>query len=339
VIATATKRRGDAGLKALLQVGAASLVASLLCGEARGQVTVSVALSGTTQTHVTSVSNATPTHAVEGFTLALAGTSTWDSFSPGSVTPSVGTTDNNTNQASSIAVAQPVPSGQVFTAGGDIDGAVVSGISATVRWVGGYSAVAQLVKSGSTWSAVLVPPLPVVPVQLTWTPPTLNTDGTPLTDLDSFKIYWGTTQGAYPNVVAVPGSTTMGLVLDETNGLRAGVPTFFVATALNSQAVESAQSNAASKTPVGELAPQPPANLVTVGVERIVYQVFISDDAVSVLPAGTVAEDVPCNANVHVAGYGQPTTDGKTLYMVPVASVTLIPGAFPVAVFAECAGS
>ena len=34
---------------------------------------------------------------------------------------------------------------------------------------------------------------------LTWTAPTQNEDGTTLTDLDGYMIFWGTTPGVYPN--------------------------------------------------------------------------------------------------------------------------------------------
>jgi hypothetical protein len=79
---------------------------------------------------------------------------------------------------------------------------------------------------------------------LTWQPPALNMDGTPLTDLAAFKVYWGTTQGTYPysahiaNVAARTHTVT---------GLNTG-KWYFVVTALNSKGVESPQSNVWSKT-------------------------------------------------------------------------------------------
>jgi hypothetical protein len=79
---------------------------------------------------------------------------------------------------------------------------------------------------------------------LTWTPPTQNTDGSALTDLAGYKIYWGTTQGSYPNSVTLtnPGLTSY-VVTDLVPGTY-----FFVATALNSAGTESAFSAPASKT-------------------------------------------------------------------------------------------
>ena len=79
---------------------------------------------------------------------------------------------------------------------------------------------------------------------LSWTPPTQNTDGSALTDLAGFKIYWGTSQANLPNVVTVnnPGITSY-LV----ENLVAGTY-FFAATAFDASGNESTRSNVASKT-------------------------------------------------------------------------------------------
>jgi len=77
---------------------------------------------------------------------------------------------------------------------------------------------------------------------LTWLPPTENTDGTPLTDLAGFKIYWGTTPGVYPSSVEVDNPGLTAFVVDNL------VPAtyYFVATAFNDAGVESAASNVAT---------------------------------------------------------------------------------------------
>ena len=78
---------------------------------------------------------------------------------------------------------------------------------------------------------------------LSWTAPTQNTDGTPLTNLSGFKIYWGPAAGNYPNSVTLnnPGLSTY--VVDN---LGAGTY-FFAATALSSSGAESLLSTAATK--------------------------------------------------------------------------------------------
>ena len=79
---------------------------------------------------------------------------------------------------------------------------------------------------------------------LSWTPPTTNSDGSPLTNLAGYKIYWGPSAGNYPNAVSVmnPGLTSyvVGSLVPGTY--------FFVATAVNSLRAESAFSAPGTKT-------------------------------------------------------------------------------------------
>lgn len=79
---------------------------------------------------------------------------------------------------------------------------------------------------------------------LAWTPPNQNTDGSPLKNLAGYRVYWGPSQGSYPNsmTVAIPGLSSY--VVDQ---LSAGT-WYFVVTAFSSTGFESAFSNVASKT-------------------------------------------------------------------------------------------
>ncbi len=79
---------------------------------------------------------------------------------------------------------------------------------------------------------------------LTWTPPTANTDGSPLTDLTGYKIYYGTSRGNYPNEIMVDNP---GLATYVIENLSANTY-FFVTKSVNSQQIESEFSNEASKT-------------------------------------------------------------------------------------------
>ncbi len=79
---------------------------------------------------------------------------------------------------------------------------------------------------------------------LTWTAPTQNTDGTPLTDLAGFKIYYGLSQGGpYDEVVDIPDA---GATTHVVQPLASGA-WFFVATAYNAIGTESDVSNEAMK--------------------------------------------------------------------------------------------
>jgi hypothetical protein len=79
---------------------------------------------------------------------------------------------------------------------------------------------------------------------LSWTVPTLNTNGTPATNLAGYHIYYGTNPGELNTVIDVPGATTTEY---EISNLSSGTY-YFAVSAYNSQGVDSADSNEGSKT-------------------------------------------------------------------------------------------
>jgi hypothetical protein len=80
-------------------------------------------------------------------------------------------------------------------------------------------------------------------ITLAWDAPTTNVDTTPLTDLAGYKVYYGTTQGAYAQFVDTHNINTT-YTLD-VSGLPPG--TYYIAvTAYNSSGVESAYSKPVS---------------------------------------------------------------------------------------------
>jgi len=81
-------------------------------------------------------------------------------------------------------------------------------------------------------------------VTLSWLPPTQNTDGSALSDLAGYRVYWGPAPGNYPNSVTVPNA---GLATYVVGQLTPAVWHFAV-TAYTNAGVESAYSNVASKT-------------------------------------------------------------------------------------------
>ena len=80
--------------------------------------------------------------------------------------------------------------------------------------------------------------------ELTWTAPTLNEDGTVLTNLAGYKVRYGQSPGALSQVIdiAAPGTTSV-----TVEGLSGGTWFFTVASYTNT-GVESAQTGAVSKT-------------------------------------------------------------------------------------------
>jgi len=80
-------------------------------------------------------------------------------------------------------------------------------------------------------------------VTLNWTPPTQNTDGSALDDLAGYRIYYGTSDSEYPNLITLDNP---GLATYVVENLVPGTY-FFVSTAMNAQGVESDYSNVAEK--------------------------------------------------------------------------------------------
>ena len=80
-------------------------------------------------------------------------------------------------------------------------------------------------------------------VTLSWVAPTQNEDGTALTDLGGYKIYWGTTSGSYPNSVTINDANATSYVVEN---LSPGTYEF-VATSFNTSGVESRYSAPATK--------------------------------------------------------------------------------------------
>ena len=79
---------------------------------------------------------------------------------------------------------------------------------------------------------------------VSWTPPTTNTDGSTLTDLAGYNIYYGTNPNALNQKVQV---TNIGVTNYVISGLATGT-WYFAVTAYSSAGTESSLSNLASKT-------------------------------------------------------------------------------------------
>jgi hypothetical protein len=118
----------------------------------------------------------------------------------------------------------------------------------TLAAVGTYDDISISVSDGTKSASlrsftISVNQTGTVSTTLSWTAPTQNEDGTALTDLAGYTIYWGRTPGVYTNSVTIdnPGVTTY-VVENLTPGTYE-----FVATAFNQSGIESNYSNPATK--------------------------------------------------------------------------------------------
>ena len=78
---------------------------------------------------------------------------------------------------------------------------------------------------------------------LSWSAPSANENGTPLTDLAGFKIYYGTASGNYTKTIDAGNVTTYTFA-----NITEGQTYYFVATVYNTAGIESSYSNEVSKT-------------------------------------------------------------------------------------------
>jgi len=88
------------------------------------------------------------------------------------------------------------------------------------------------------------PPTASGTAELTWTAPTLNEDGTPLTNLAGYKVRYGQTPGTLTQVRDIANPATTSVTIE---GLSSGTWYFTLASYTNA-GVESAPTGAVSKT-------------------------------------------------------------------------------------------
>jgi hypothetical protein len=129
------------------------------------------------------------------------------------------------------------------TATGNISG------TPTLGDVGSYAGIQISVSDGQATSAMSSFTIDVTQVAtasttLSWTAPTLNEDGSALTDLAGYRIYYGKSSRNYSNTIQIddPGMTTY--VVENLSPDTY----YFAATAFNESGVESRYSGEAVKT-------------------------------------------------------------------------------------------
>ena len=117
--------------------------------------------------------------------------------------------------------------------------------------VGTYSGIVITVSDGAASASLPGFSIAVQAVQvgtgsatIAWTPPTSNTDNSPLTNLAGYRIYYGTSSG---NLAQVLDLANPGISSGVVENLAPGT-WYFAVTSYNSSNVESDRSNVTSKT-------------------------------------------------------------------------------------------
>jgi len=121
----------------------------------------------------------------------------------------------------------------------------------TAAQVGSYASIGIKVSDGKATASLAAFAINVVAAgastgsaTLSWTPPTQNTDGSTLSNLSGYRIYYGTSSSALNQTVQVSGAGMNRYVIGDLTGGTY----YFAVKSVTSSGTESALSNIASKT-------------------------------------------------------------------------------------------
>jgi hypothetical protein len=327
------------------------LVPALLPLAIQAQALVTVQL-GANESHTTTITNK-ETRRLASVELSLLPTAdaVWDQFDRVSgpaftIAPTVGTNADGT-KAEKITVTTLADKDAPIVATGDIDSTGgLMGVTAKVTWENGVVGAASLQRTGAapswTWSATIPPatvPSPGEPAQLSWTPPTMNDDGSPYTNPGGYRVFWGTQSGVYSNNVSLPSPTATAY---DVMGLSSNVRYYFAVTAFNTVGDESVYSNEATLIP-GILSPDPapPVGLVAKGATAVLraYTISTVANALVINDIGSVDAGTACDGTQKVNAWGTRADDQRDLYLIPKGSagLHLLAGVDPDVVYAQCA--
>lgn len=155
--------------------------------------------------------------------------------------------------------------------------------------------------------------------QVCWTPPTQNTDGSPLTDLAGYKILYGTD----PSMLAAQQSVTAPATCSNVSSLTVGT-WYFAVIAVNAAGAVSDQSNTANKL------------IVISVIDTNVYKQSQAINGYSMVKVGTIPLNSPCVDSHVVDGFNLLPDRTQVTYLcggTPCAANKTI---MPTSVFAKC---
>jgi hypothetical protein len=162
-----------------------------------------------------------------------------------------------------------------------------------------------------------------------WTAPTTNTDGSPLTDLASFKVLYGTSSTSFTKTVNVTDPAARSF----TVGSLTPATWYFKVHLVNSKGVESADSNVASKSVKGATAAKTVSVSVSASSTNLttkatnVWDLYQRSDGAWVRRAvvASIPLGKPCNPAIKVSDkhYAITKSDVTKYYYTP-QSTTLV---------------
>jgi hypothetical protein len=163
---------------------------------------------------------------------------------------------------------------------------------------------------------------------VSWTKPTTNSDGSPLTDLASYKILFGKSSTSLTQTQSVNSATAT----SATVPALAASTWYFVVRAVNSKGAESANSNIAQKTVSAASAAKsvaitvtsstpPPTTTTLKAIERPAYDVLWSNGTrVLGRQVGNVLLRTACNSSYRVGTNYYQVSSGLTMWNTPRSS-------------------
>ena len=162
------------------------------------------------------------------------------------------------------------------------------------RWLAAGLASAALILAAAEQARAGV-------LDASWTAPTTNTDGSPLTDLASYKVYYGVATGPCPGgvffqVISPTASPAPGTTVSfRLKGLTSGSPYFVSVTAVDLSGSESACSPTASATAQVDYSVTPTGTLSfgNVNIGSFIDQTLTVQSTRGGTVAGTVTTSAP----------------------------------------------
>lgn len=177
------------------------------------------------------------------------------------------------------------------------------------------------------WFPLLLAVLPLFSfadtVNLTWTNPTKNTNGTAVGTILSTRLEYGTCSGSAFGTKSGEWVQTGAAAASTSPDLAPSTWCFRAYTKTANG--ESAASNVAQKAIPAPL-PNPPTNLVADASNLTAYGISQTPDKLTTFPVGTISAGTACD----------PSTTLNGLYRVPRSAVQWAGNVMPAVTFAAC---